>query len=414
MNAITDLQSARALDDADPLAPMRDRFDLPDGVNYFDGNSLGPLLESVRDRLERAVDVEWGRDLIKSWNTHGWFELPQTVGAKLARLIGAQVGEVVATDGTTINLFKVAAASLRLRPDRRVIVTQEGNFPTDIYVLEGLVELLGHHHEIRLVSNDGIIESLSDDVAALILTQVDYRTGECLDMEAVTRAAQGEGILTIWDLSHSAGAVEVDLNGANADFAVGCGYKYLNGGPGAPAFLFVAERHQERARQPLSGWWGHEAPFDFDNRYRPAPGVARHLCGTQPILSLVALDAALDVFAEVRMSDIRRKSVALTESFIGLVERECRGFGFELASPRDAARRGSQVSFSHPDGYAIMQALIARNVIGDFRAPDMLRFGFAPLYVSFQDVWNATGHLREVMETGEWRKPAYQIRSAVT
>ena len=295
-----------------------------------------------------------------------------------------------------------------------MIVTQEGNFPTDIYVTEGLVDLLGQGHEIRLVENEEILEALDDTVAVLALTQVDYRNGERLDIAAITESAHDNGILTIWDLCHSAGAFEVDLNGARADFAVGCGYKYLNGGPGAPAYLYVAERHQAAARQPLSGWWGHEAPFAFENRYRAAPGVAHHLCGTQPVLSMIALHEALDVFADVDFGLMREKSVGMCEAFIHLVERDCAGYGFELASPRAPEHRGSQVSFRHPDGFPIMQALIARGVIGDFRAPDVLRFGLAPIYNSYQDVWRAADVLLGIMRSGEWKDPTFAVRGRVT
>ena len=346
--------------------------------------------------------------------SHDWYTLPQSVGAKLAKLIGAEAHEVVATDGTTINLFKLTAAALRMQPDRKVIVTQVGNFPTDIYVTEGLVDLLDRGHEIRLVKNDEILEALDDTVAVLALTQVDYRSGESLDMAAITEAAHDKGILTIWDLCHSAGAFAVNLNAVNADFAVGCGYKYLNGGPGAPAYLFVAERHQAAARQPLSGWWGHEAPFAFENHYRAAPGIAHQLCGTQPVLSMIALHEALDVFSDVDMNLLRKKSIGLCEAFIDLVEQNCTVFGFELASPRAPEQRGSQVSFRHPDGFPIMQALISRDVIGDYRAPDILRFGFAPSYNSYQDVWSAAQALLEIMQSGEWKDLRFRVRSAVT
>ncbi len=414
MNVPTTLEAAQRMDAADPLAHLRAQFALPEAVIYMDGNSLGPLPKAVRRRLIHAIDVEWGENLIRAWNTDDWFGLPQSVGAKLARLIGAEAHEVIATDGTSINLFKLTAAALRMQPHRKVIVTQEGNFPTDIYVTEGLVDLLGQGHEIRLVENEEILEALDDTVAVLALTQVDYRNGERLDIAAITESAHDNGILTIWDLCHSAGAFEVDLNGARADFAVGCGYKYLNGGPGAPAYLYVAERHQAAARQPLSGWWGHEAPFAFENRYRAAPGVAHHLCGTQPVLSMIALHEALDVFADVDFGLMREKSVGMCEAFIHLVERDCAGYGFELASPRAPEHRGSQVSFRHPDGFPIMQALIARGVIGDFRAPDVLRFGLAPIYNSYQDVWRAADVLLGIMRSGEWKDPTFAVRGRVT
>jgi kynureninase len=410
----TSLEAVQDFDAADPLGGLREQFTLPDGLIYLDGNSLGPPPNSVHARVSTAIKEEWGQDLVKAWNTRGWFGLPKSVGAKLAKLIGASDDEVIATDGTSINLFKMTAAALRMRPDRKVIVAQGGNFPTDNYVTEGLVGLAGQGHEVRLVGNDEIIGALDETVSVLSLSQVDYRSGERLDMAAITRAAHDKGILTIWDLCHSAGAFDVDLTGANADFAVGCGYKYLNGGPGAPAFLYVAERHQEEALQPLSGWWGHDAPFAFEQNYRAAQGIARHLTGTQPILSLIALDEALNVFDGIDMAQVRQKSVNLCETFIHFVEQECAGFGFELASPRDPKLRGSHVSFRHPSGFPIMQALIKKGVIGDYRAPEILRFGIAPVYNSYRDVWVAATHLREIMESGEWTDPSFAIRGAVT
>tara|TARA_R110000868_G_scaffold46376_8_gene153255 strand:- start:22878 stop:24113 length:1236 start_codon:yes stop_codon:yes gene_type:complete len=407
-------EALSALDREDRLAPFRDQFDLPMGGIYLDGNSLGPL---PRRTLARLIDVtreEWGQSLITSWNTHGWMEMPQRIGDKIARIVGAAPGEVVAADSTSVNLFKMLAAACALRHGRRVILTEAGNFPTDIYIAEGLVSMLGPGFEVRAVAKEDIARSITDEIAVVALTQVDYRTGEMLDMAAVTAAAHGAGALMLWDLSHSAGALPVDLNGADADFAVGCGYKYLNGGPGAPAFLFVAARHQDAARQPLSGWMGHAAPFDFEGSYRPAPGITRHLAGTPAVLGLVALEEGVDLFLEADPGDLRRKSVLMTECFIALVEQECAGHGFVLATPRDADRRGSQVSFRHPEGYAIVQALIARGVTGDFRSPDILRFGFAPLYLRYRDLWDAAVHLRRVMETSAWDTPEFKTKAAVT
>lgn len=403
-----------SLDKEDSLAPFRDQFDLPEGIIYLDGNSLGPL---PRRTLARLIDVareEWGQSLIRAWNDHDWIGAPQRIGDKIAKIVGARRGEVVAADSTSVNLFKLLAAACALRPDRRVILTQAGNFPTDIYMAEGLVSLLGDGYEIRAVEKSEIASAIDGTVAVVSLTYVDYRSGEMLDMRAIGAAAHDAGALALWDLSHSAGAVPVDLNAAGADFAVGCGYKYLNGGPGAPAFLFVAEKHHADARQPLSGWMGHAAPFDFEDSYRPADGVARHLAGTPGILGLAALEQGLDLFLEADMAAIRHKSVLLTEAFIALVEQECAGHGFSLVTPRDAAIRGSQVSFRHPDGYAIVQALIARGVIGDFRTPDILRFGFAPLYIRFRDVWSAVSHLSDIMESGDWDRPEFKQKAAVT
>lgn len=407
-------ETLSALDREDPLVPFRDQFDLPEGIIYLDGNSLGPL---PRRTLARLIDVtreEWGQSLITSWNKHGWIGLPQRIGDKIARIVGAAPGEVVAADSTSVNLFKLLAAACALRPDRKVILTEAGNFPTDIYMAEGLVSVLGDGYEVRTADRENIAAAITDDVAVVMLTHVDYRSGDMLDMASVTASAHAAGGLMLWDLAHSAGAVPVDLNGAGADFAVGCGYKYLNGGPGAPAFLFVASRHQAAARQPLSGWMGHAAPFDFEQHYRPADGIARHLAGTPAILGLVALEEGVDLYLEADSEDLRRKSVLMTECFAALVVQECGGHGLTLASPADAAGRGSQVCFRHDEGYAIVQALIARGVIGDFRTPDILRFGFAPLYLRYQDLWNAVTHLRHVMENAEWDIPEFRTKAAVT
>jgi kynureninase len=407
------LQDCRNRDAADPLARHRDAFALPENVIYLDGNSLGALPKQAEARVRAVMTRQWGRDLIKSWNLHDWIGAPARVGAKIARLIGAMPNEVVVADSTSLNVFKALHAALRLRPGRRVILSDEGNFPTDLYMAQGLAALLGSH-ELKIVSPDRIAAALTEDVAVLMLTEVDYRTGRLHDMAALTKAAHAQGALTLWDLCHSAGAFPVDLNGCGADFAVGCGYKYLNGGPGAPAFLFVAERWQNDAAQPLFGWMGHDAPFAFDLDYRPRPGIDRFLVGTPPILSLTALEVGLDLFADVELAALRGKSGALGDLFIALVEQELAGSGLTLASPRDAAARGSQVSFRHPEGYPIVQALIARGVIGDFRAPDILRFGFAPLYVSFVDVWNAVAQLKAVMAGQEWQRPEFRRRAAVT
>jgi kynureninase len=383
-------------------------------VIYLDGNSLGALPKDTERRVRDVVTRQWGTDLIKSWNLHDWAGAPARVGAKIARLIGAKPSEVIVADSTSLNVFKALHAALRLRPGRRVILSDEGNFPTDLYMARGLAKLLGSTHELKIVSQDEIASALSEEVAVLMLTEVDYRTGRLHDMSALTKAAHDHGALTLWDLAHSAGAFPVDLNGCNADFAVGCGYKYLNGGPGAPAFIFAAERWHATAEQPLFGWWGHDAPFAFDRGYRPSPGIGRFLVGTSPILSLVALEAGVDLFAGIDLAALRRKSTALGDLFIALVEQQLSGFNLALASPRRGEQRASQVSLLHPEGYPIMQALIARGVIGDFRAPDILRFGFAPLYVSFVDLWNAVAQLGAVMAGREWQRPEFRSRAAVT
>jgi kynureninase len=405
---------ALVLDAADPIAGARDRFALPEGVVYLDGNSLGPPPRDVFERIGEVLREEWGSDLVRSWTSHGWIELPERVAGAIAGLIGADPGEVAVADSTTVNIFKLLGAALRLKPGRSVILSENENFGTDLYVAQGLAELLGDEVSLRLVDRSQLGSALDSDVAVLMLTQVDFRTGEMHNMEAWTSAAHDAGALVLWDLAHSAGAVPVDLGSCEADLAVGCGYKYLNGGPGAPAFAYVARRHHDRLQSPLWGWMGHESPFAFDIAYRPAPAVGGLRVGTPPILSLAALECGVASVAEIGVDALRSKSVALTELFIALVERECAGHGFELASPREGGRRGSQVAFRHPQGYAIMQALIADGVIGDFRAPDLLRFGFAPAYVRYIDVWNAVTSLRKIMEDRTWDRAEYKDRAKVT
>lgn len=407
-------EECAALDRAHPLARHRAAFELPDGVIYLDGNSLGAKPKAVGARIAEVIEAEWGRALITSWNRHGWIHLPLRLGGKIARMIGAAPDEVAVADSTSVNLFKVLAAALRLRPGRPAILSVRDNFPTDLYIAEGLVGL-ARDRRLRLVDAADVASAADSETAVVLLTQVDYRTGALYDMAAITRAAHAAGTLVVWDLAHSAGALPVDLNGAHADFAVGCGYKYLNGGPGAPAFVFVARRHHAEFVQPLSGWLGHAAPFAFEPSYRPAPGIARALCGTPPILSLAALEVGVDTVLAADVAALRAKSMALGDLFIRLVEgRGGAGLGLSLASPRAAERRGSQVSFRHADGYAVMQALIARGVIGDFRAPDLLRFGFAPLYVRYVDVWDAAAALIGVLQTRAWDRPEFKRRAAVT
>ena len=423
-------QDCRQRDAQDPLRTLRDLFDLPPGVIYLDGNSLGALPRAVPARVAHVVAQQWGQDLIKSWNSAGWFALPRRVGDRIAPLIGAGGGEVVATDTTSINLYKVLSAALNIAaqdaPGRRTIVSERSNFPTDLYIAEALCRERGC--TLKLIEPHEVAASLTPDVAVLMLTHVNYRTGAMHDMAAVTAAAHAAGALVVWDLCHSAGAVPVDLNGAQADFAVGCGYKYLNGGPGAPAFVWVHPRHVARCWQPLAGWWGHAAPFAFTPDYQPAMDITRYQCGTQPIVSLSALDYALDVFAAAEklggMAALRAKSLALTDLFIDAVEALCPG-AFTLVTPRAHARRGSQVCLTPtaqlPAGsaYAIVQALIARGVIGDFRAgdaqqPDILRFGFTPLYLSFDNVLGAAQALAEVIRTREYAQARFHHKQAVT
>ncbi|MEO7271899.1 MAG: kynureninase [Vicinamibacterales bacterium] len=420
-----------ALDAADPLAPLRGQFALErvdeQRLVYLDGNSLGALPRATARRTMAVVEDEWGAGLIRSWNTAGWITLSQRIADKIARLIGASAGEVVVADSTSINLFKVLNAAIaQVRPGRRRIVSERTNFPTDLYIADSVAR--AHDFELVLVEQEEIAAQLDDRLAILMLTHVNYRTGRMHRMAEVTRAARGDGAIVVWDLAHSAGAVPVDLHGggainAAADFAVGCGYKYLNGGPGAPAFAWAHPRHtaqmdRDAWRQPLSGWLGHAAPFEFTPDYRPAAGMSRFVCGTPPLLSMAALECGVDtVLAAERlggMAAIRQKSIALTGRFIGLVEARCAGHGLSLVSPRDADDRGSQVSFSHAAGYAVMQALIECGVIGDFRAPDILRFGFTPLYTRFIDVWDAVDRLAQVLDRGEWREPRFNVRAAVT
>ncbi len=403
-----------ALDAADPLAGLREEFALPPGVIYLDGNSLGALPKATPARLAAVIEQEWGEDLVTSWNKHGWIELPKRVGDKIARLIGAGDGEVVVADSTSVNLFKVLAAALRLNPGRGVILSERENFPTDLYIAQGLIGLLGERHRLRLVDGDAIADAIDAETAVVMLTHVNYRSGAMHDLAAITEAAQAQGALMLWDLAHSAGAVPVDLTAANADFAVGCGYKYLNGGPGAPAFVWVAPRHQERFMQPLSGWLGHAEPFAFLPDYRPAPGIGRYVAGTPPVLSLAALEIGVDMLLTAQPAALREKSLGLTETFIAAVEQEAAGLGLALLSPRECLRRGSQVSFRHAQGWPVMQALIARGIIGDFRSPDILRFGFAPLYTRFVDAWDAAAALAEILRSGAWDRPEFHRRALVT
>jgi kynureninase len=414
------------------LRHLRELFSIPSSVIYLDGNSLGVMPRNAQARATQVINEEWGIGLIRSWNSAGWFSLPQRLGNRIAPFIGAGEDEVVVTDTTSINLFKVLSAALNIAqedaPQRKVIVSERSNFPTDLYIAEGLCKARGY--ELQLVEPEEIAAALTQSVAVLMLTHVNYRTGAMHDMAEVTAAAHSAGALVVWDLAHSAGAVPVDLKSSHADFAIGCGYKYLNGGPGAPAFVWAHPKHASRFWQPLSGWWGHAAPFEFTPDYQPAAGITRYLCGTQPIVSMSLLECGLEGFEATLplggMQALRTKSLALTDLFIELVEQRCQGYGLGLATPRDHAKRGSQVCLTReygPDGsgaFAIVQALIARGVIGDFRAgdgaahKDILRFGLTPLYVGFEDVWNAVEHLLQVLQTQEWKQPQFNQKHAVT
>ncbi len=402
------LAEAEALDAADPLAGYRERFALPEGVIYLDGNSLGPLPRATVAASADVVERAWGQRLIRSWN-EGWIDAPERVGGKIAPLIGAAAEEVIVADSTSVNLYKLVVAALRLDPSRRVVVSEAGNFPTDLYVVEGAVAAVPGA-ELRVVERGALADALGDDTALLLLTHVHYKTAERFDMAAWTKRAHEAGALMCWDLSHSAGAVAVELNAARADLAVGCGYKYLNGGPGAPAFLYVAERWQERLQNPLSGWMGHAAPFDFVDDYRPAAGMKRWLTGTPSVLGLAALESGLDMWAGVDMAQVEAKSAALWDIFhaAGVAA------GLACVTSADPAQRGSHISFRHPHAYEIVQALIACGVIGDFRDPDILRFGLTPLTLSHADVAQAGEMMREIIESGEWQRPEFAERSAVT
>ncbi len=407
-------EDCQALDKADVLAGKRNQFHLPKGMIYLDGNSLGVLPLHVSARVKHAVEQQWGETLIKSWNEHGWFQLPQKIGNRLAHLLGAAKDSVIVGDSISVNLFKILSCALGLRRERKVILTDSGNFPSDIYVAQGLTQFMGEGYEVRIVPPEDIAAAINRDVAVVMVTEVDYRSARRHDMKALTKLAHEKGALMIWDLAHSAGAIPVDLTEGDADFAVGCTYKYLNGGPGSPAFLYVKPLLQNVVQPALVGWWGHARPFAFDLDFVPAPGIIRQQCGTQPILSMTALDAALEVWDGVDMKVLHEKSQALCQLLIDLVEASSAQHGIALAGPRDMKQRGSHVSFHCAHGYAVMQALIAQGVIGDFRAPDLIRFGITPLYNSFTDIWDAAAILAGILEEALWNRPDFLNQKAVT
>ncbi|MBR7747714.1 kynureninase [Undibacterium baiyunense] len=409
----------KTLDQNDPLAALREEFNLPAGMIYLDGNSLGAQPKVAFQRAQQVIQEEWGNDLIKSWNKAGWFDLPSRLGNLLAPLIGADADEVVITDSTSINLFKAIAAVLNIQSKkadantRKVIVTERSNFPTDIYMAEGLTQWLDRGYRLHLIdSAEELSKAINQDTALVMLTHVNYRSGALHDMAAVTAMAHAHGALCLWDLAHSAGAVEVNLQQANADFAVGCCYKYLNGGPGAPAFIWVPKRHQADFHHPLTGWWGHAAPFAMLPSFTVTPDIRRALCGTQPIVSLAMIESGLQVFAKTSMASVRQKSLALTDLFIQLVETRCAQHQLELVTPREHAQRGSHVSFTHQHAYAVIQALIERGVVGDYREPGIMRFGFTPLYTSYTDVWIAVEILRDILDSRSYNTNIQ--RNAVT
>jgi kynureninase len=413
------LKELEDLDRADVLREFRGEFELPPGTIYLDGNSLGALARRARERVARVVQLEWGRDLITSWNGADWISMPQRSGDKIAALIGAGKGEVVAADSTSVNLFKVLSVALRANPARRVIVSEVANFPTDLYVIEGVIAQLGGVHELVLVEGtedalEGILAQRGPEVAAVVLTHIHYTTSRVYDMRRATSAAHRAGALCVWDLSHSAGVFPLEVGACNVDFAVGCGYKHLNGGPGAPAFIYAARRFHERFEQPISGWMGDARPFDFHPGYEPAHGITRYLSGTPSVIAMAALEASVEVILEAPMDAIRRKSIALGDLFIDLVDRHCEGFGLELISPRDGARRGSHVSYRHTASYPVMQALIRQGVIGDCRPPDLLRFGFAPLYLRYADIRDAVMRMAQILRTRSWDRAEFRSRRLVT
>jgi kynureninase len=402
------------MDRSDPLRQFRDAFVIPDGVIYLDGNSLGLLPKSAAHRARQTIEREWGGSAISGWNDHHWIDLPQRIGAGIAPLVGAEDDEVVACDSTSVNLFKVLAAALSLRPGRRTIVTNLSNFPTDLYIAEGLAAFAGQGCEIRYAEAADVAAALDDTVAAVSFTHVDYKSCRIEDMAGVTAEVHRAGALAIWDLCHSAGAIPVALNDARADFAVGCGYKYLNGGPGAPAFLFAARRHHAQMTQPLSGWMGHATPFTFEHRYQPAPGIRCMLTGTPPVVALSVLDEAVGLMREAGIERLRDKGRRMTTLMIDLIAQECSGRGLEIATPGDEGLRGNHVIYRHPEAYPIVQALKARGVVGDFRSPDCIRLGIAPIYLSCENIWDAVQHLREVMDNREWERDSFRVRAAVT
>ena len=405
------LDEARLLDTNDPLAFARERFRLPNSVIYLDGNSLGALPAGAPAALAKTAERQWGEDLIASWNKHGWIDWPTRIAAKLAPIVGAKPSEVLVADSTSVCLFKLLTAAVGARPGRKIILTQRANFPTDLYVAGGLAEMLGL--TLKAVQPDEVIRTIDAETAVVTLTHVDYRSAAFYDMQSVNDAARAAGALVVWDLSHSAGAIELDLNGAGAELAVGCGYKYLNGGPGAPAFIYVAERSQSEFQNPLQGWMGHSQPFAFVDDYRPAGGILKFLTGTPSVLALAALEAGLATFDDIAMRDVAAKSRSLSRLFVAEVEARC-GDEVHLASPRDPLKRGSHVVFAHPEGYAVMQALIARGVIGDFRAPNLMRFGFAPLYNNHAEMVRAAEILADILAANEWDQPHFKQRAKVT
>lgn len=405
-------------DAEDELANLKSQFDLPQGVIYLDGNSLGAKPIKAMDCAQQVINQQWGSDLINSWNKAGWWDLPVRLGNKIGQLVGARENETVVTDTTSMNLFKVLATAIGIQqqhPTRKTIIAERDSFPTDLYMIEGFMALINQGYKLQLIDQpEDLPQYLDEQTAVVVLSHVNYRTGYLHDMAAVNQAAHAQGALIIWDLCHSIGAVPIDLNGSNSDFAIGCTYKYLNGGPGSPAMLWVHSRYQTAFNQPLSGWWGHAKPFAMDVSYTPADNVRRYLCGTQPIVSMSLVECGVDIFLQTDMQALRQKSLRLTDVLIQLLEQECAGYDLTLITPREHLHRGSHISVRHPHGYAIVQALIARGVIGDYREPEVIRLGVTPLYLSFCDIWQAVQHLKQVLVSQEWAQPQFQTRRQVT
>lgn len=405
-------------DAEDELANLKSQFDLPQGVIYLDGNSLGAKPIKAMDCAQQVINQQWGTDLINSWNKAGWWDLPVRLGNKIGQLVGARENETVVTDTTSMNLFKVLATAIGIQqqhPTRKTIIAERDSFPTDLYMIEGFMALINQGYKLQLIDQpEDLPQYLDEQTAVVVLSHVNYRTGYLHDMAAVNQQVHAQGALIIWDLCHSIGAVPIDLNGSNSDFAIGCTYKYLNGGPGSPAMLWVHSRYQTEFNQPLSGWWGHAKPFAMDVSYTPADNVRRYLCGTQPIVSMSLVECGVDIFLQTDMQALRQKSLRLTDVLIQLLEQECAGYDLTLITPREHLHRGSHISVRHPHGYAIVQALIARGVIGDYREPEVIRLGVTPLYLSFCDIWQAVQHLKQVLVSQEWAQPQFQTRQQVT
>ena len=412
--SLLNLKSLTELDKNDPLASFREKFSLPEGLIYLNGNSLGAMPSDAITRSQQVIAEEWGNRLIRSWSEANWFEAPLRIGNKIAKLIGADDNEVVCTDATGLNLFKALSMSLALRPKRSVIVMEGSNFPTNNYTAQGLIKHLGNKHEIRFVEKDEILNAITDEVAAVCLTHVHYKYGHTLDMQMINEKAHAVGALTVWDLCHSAGALPVELNKTKSDFAVGCTYKYMNAGPGAPGFIFVAKHHQGTATQPLSGWWGHKNPFTFTRDYEPADDIRQMQSGTQAMVSMLIAEIGIDILLDAGMQQLREKSQKMGDIFIQLLEERCDGFDLKLVSPKDSCDRGSHVSIEHEQGFSIMQALIDKNVIGDYREPRVMRLSFAPLYNRYVELWEAVDILEEIMREELWSLPQYQTRKKVT